>query len=375
LYSPEDFGAVAIYLLGISLLTTLATGKYEDAVYLPNNSKGVAQVVDLSSKLSILFSIILLLLVLLVGDYFWVFFDMKNSIIWLYVLPIAVFISSQYVLLTQLAIKRSEYMKLSKSRVFQSFVNGGVAISLADIILNFGLLFSNLIGQIIAFLTISKIKRMVCGKYKFSNMGRIAVAKKYAKFPLFLVPSGLLNVISGNMPTIILTSAFGLSYVGFYNLVQKTLSGPSAFIGNSFAEVFRQQASDDIKTHGTCRPLFSKTVMKLTLISIIPFSILMIYTPQVFEIIFGKDWRIAGEMAQILVPMFFIRFVTMPVAPIILLRDRAEIDFFWQLTFLGLSLIGFLFTDTINYMMVYFSVSYSFMYLLSLLINFKLAKL
>jgi O-antigen/teichoic acid export membrane protein len=29
IYTPEDFGVLAIYILGLSLLTILATGKYE----------------------------------------------------------------------------------------------------------------------------------------------------------------------------------------------------------------------------------------------------------------------------------------------------------------------------------------------------------
>jgi O-antigen/teichoic acid export membrane protein len=151
------------------------------------------------------------------------------------------------------------------------------------------------------------------------------------------------------------------------------MSTPSTFIGNSFSEVFRQQASDDIKQYGTCSPLFRRTVLKLIVLSIIPFLILMVYTPEIFVIVFGKDWQIAGEMAQILVPMFFIRFITMPVSSVILLRNRVEIDFWWQLTFLVLSLGAFLFTENINEMMVYFTVVFSFMYLLSFCINYKYA--
>ncbi len=176
------------------------------------------------------------------------------------------------------------------------------------------------------------------------------------------------------MPTIILTRTFGIGYVGFYNLIQKTMSTPSTFIGNSFSEVFRQQASDDIKQYGTCRSLFRRTVIKLTALSIIPFLILIIYTPEIFVIVFGKNWQIAGEIAQILVPMFFIRFITMPVSSVILLRNRVEIDFWWQLIFLVLSLGAFLFREKINEMMMYFTVVFSLMYLLSFSINNKYAK-
>ena len=190
-----------------------------------------------------------------------------------------------------------------------------------------------------------------------------------------MIPSGLLNTASANMPIIILTSNFGLIYVGFYELVQRTLSIPSTFIGNSFGEVFRQQASDDLKKTGTCRPLIQNTISKLFIVSFLPFFGLWVSAPILFEIVYGADWRIAGEMAQILVPMFYIRFLSMPVASIILLRDRTEIDFWWQLTFLFLSLGGLVFIDSIYSIMLYFSISFSLIYLLSFFINYKLAKL
>ncbi len=159
LYSPEDFGFMALYLWGASLLTILATGKYEKSVYLPNRTKGVARIIDMSSNLSLFFSILLLFSILFFGDYLWHFFDIKNSIIWLYILPYSVFIASQYQILEDLVIKRSEYKKLSISRVSQSFVNSSAAVGLSYLMVNSGLLVANLLGQIVALITVRKIKK------------------------------------------------------------------------------------------------------------------------------------------------------------------------------------------------------------------------
>jgi O-antigen/teichoic acid export membrane protein len=372
IYAPEDFGFLAIYIVSLSLLTVLATGKYENALYLPKNHKTVYRILDLSLNLTIIFSIFLMGLILLFGNLSWVFFDIEHSILWLYILPFAVFISSQYVVLTQLAIKTKNYKQLSVSRIYQSFTFVVIAIAIGYLSLSFGLVVATLLGQFAAYKTIKKIKG---DNYKFKNLFRLATAKQYIKFPIFMIPSGLLNTASANMPIIILTSNFGLIYVGFYELVQRTLSIPSTFIGNSFGEVFRQQASDDLKKTGTCRPLIQNTISKLFIVSFLPFFGLWVSAPILFEIVYGADWRIAGEMAQILVPMFYIRFLSMPVASIILLRDRTEIDFWWQLTFLFLSLGGLVFIDSIYSIMLYFSISFSLIYLLSFFINYKLAKL
>lgn len=372
IYTPEDFGVLAIYILGLSLLTILATGKYENALYLPKNHKAVYRILDLSLTLSVIFSFFLMGLILVFGNLFWTYFDIEHSILWLFVLPVAIFISSHYVVLTQIAIRKSNYKQLSVSRVSQSLTFGLVAIAIGSLSLSFGLVVATFLGQFVAYFIIKKIGKH---NFKFKNLSRLATAKRFVKFPVYMIPSGLLNVSSANMPLVILSSNFGLMFVGFYELVQRTLSVPSTFVGNSLGEVFKQQASDDIRKDGTCRPLIRKTIFKLCLVSVVPFFGLWYFTPVLFKIIYGEDWLIAGEMAQLLVPMFFIRFISMPVSSIILLRNRPEIDFWWQITFLALSIGGLAYRDSIYASMSYFSIIFSLMYLVSFGINYKLAKL
>lgn len=375
LYSPEDFGFLSLYLIGISFLTIAATGKYENSIYLPRYKKCIARIVNMASKLSAFISIFVLFLVLLMGGKIWEWLNVDKPIIWLYIIPIAVYISAQYELITQLVIRCSEYKKLSISRVVQSISNGGLSIALAGVLHGFGLLIGALIGQLIGLLLIAKVKKNITTGYHFTIREDIAAAKKYNKYPLLMVPSSLLNVASSNMPLIILTGAFGLNYVGFYVLIQKALSAPSSFVGNSFGEVFRQQASDDMRLYGTCRPLFLRSISRLSVLSIIPFGILFAYAPQIFSLIFGRDWVVAGEMAQILVPMFFVRFIAMPVSSVILLRNKVEIDLWWQLAFLGFASGAFLITSNINQLMIYFSLAFSFMYIISICASFKYAKI
>jgi O-antigen/teichoic acid export membrane protein len=377
LYKPEDFGFLTMYLLGVTVLTTIATGKYENSLYLPKKKKTVARLADLSFKLSVFFSCILMILIIIFGDILWGYFEISNSIYLLYILPFSVFLSSQVVILTQLSIKFSEYKKLSVGRVYQSLTDSCTSLVLGSLGYFFSgltLVLSNILGQILIFLNLYKVKGTLLKHYRFNNIDRYIIAKKYIKFPLFMIPSGLINVVSANMPTIVLTTTLGLNYVGFYSLLQRTLNTPSGILGNSFSEVFKQQAAEDLKIYGDCRLLFKRTVLKLFIISIIPFTILFIYSPQIFELVFGEQWRISGEMAQILVPMFFIRFITMPVSSIILLKNKTEIDFIWQLLFLVVSIGAFGFQSSITNMMIYFSFAFSLMYLISFFINYKLSK-
>lgn len=374
LYSPEDFGFLSIYLLGISLLTIISTGKFENAFFISKSNNEVHDLYGISLILSIVFSTILLIFVIFFGKDIWINYEIKSSVIWVYILPISVLLSSVYILLTQLSIRLSSYQRLSKTRIIFSGSNSSVSLFLGMIAVNSGLLISNLVSSILAVLFLKREAQYNFFRTKKKKNKFIALLKKYKKIPLFMIPSGVINHLSANMPTVILTSIFGLSSVGFYSLVQRVLAVPSGFIGNSFGEVFRQQAAEDLRESGSCRKILVSTVLKLGIIFLVPFLLLGIFSPLIFSIVFGKEWIGAGEMAQYLVPMFYIRFITMPVASVILLRNKTEIDFIWQICFLLLSCGAVLFSD-IDRMMIYFSISFSIAYLASFIINYKLAKI
>lgn len=374
LYSPEEFGFLSVYLLSISLLTIFSTGKLENTFFISKNIKEVNLLFGLAVSLSIVFSLVLIPLIVFFGEHIWMHYDIDHSLLWLYLVPLAVFISSCFIIITQLSIRLSKYKKLSISRISLSFVNSSLSLVLGFFSFKAGLILSVFIGQGVAVLSLNKLANFQLYKEENKILKIIALLKKYKKIPVFMIPSGLVNMLSANMPTVILTSTLGLSFVGFYNLIQRVLAAPSAFIGNAFGEVFRQQAADDLKNNRNCRPLLIKTVFRLSVISLIPFLILGLYAPVIFSYVFGDKWIVAGELAQYLVPMFYIRFVTMPVASVILLRNRTEIDLYWQVMFLLLSLVAFYFENVV-FMMIYFSCSYSFAYILSFLINFKLAKI
>ena len=78
IYTPEDFGFLAIYLVGLSLLTIVATGKYENAIYLPKTHKAVSRILDLSLNLSIIISVLLMSLIVIFGHLSWTLFTIHH---------------------------------------------------------------------------------------------------------------------------------------------------------------------------------------------------------------------------------------------------------------------------------------------------------
>ena len=61
LYSPEDFGRLALFISIVSIMSVLATGKYELAIILPKKNSTAYQLVSLSVMLSLVVSVLYIL--------------------------------------------------------------------------------------------------------------------------------------------------------------------------------------------------------------------------------------------------------------------------------------------------------------------------
>ena len=68
LFTPNDFGIFALYLSIVSIISIVATGRYELAVILPDNDKDAIHIVLLALFL-IFFTAVVLLLVILIGAF------------------------------------------------------------------------------------------------------------------------------------------------------------------------------------------------------------------------------------------------------------------------------------------------------------------
>ena len=149
---------------------------------------------------------------------------------------------------------------------------------------------------------------------KVSKVKIIALAKRYKGFPKFSMWAVLANTSSQHLINILISAFFGVTTLGFYSLVQRLLGMPSALIGSSIGQVFFQQATKEKQETGRAINSFNSTMKKLVIISLPSFGILFFIVEDLFAIMFGEEWRTAGVYAQILIPYYFISFISSPLA-------------------------------------------------------------
>lgn len=350
LYSPEEFGVFALYMAIVSIAAVLVTGRYEQAILLPRQERDAAHIAALVVLLSGLVSVCLLLMVILFNSQIALFLGNPKLAPWLYWMPASTFLLGVYQGLNYWSNRKAQYKRLAISRTVQS----GSA-SLAQLgysrIEALGLVGGQVTGQVLASSVLASLiwredHRLI---RVLRPLRCLALARKYINFPKYLIVAHGFNTASGQMPVLLLNALFSATTAGFFTLTQRVMGAPMALVAGALGDVFRQEASQAYIHQGNCIAIYRKTFKRLLIISVLPFCIFFIVAPDVFAFIFGAQWRVAGEYAQILMPKFFFDFVVGPLSVMFMIAEKQRLDLLWQIglvsSAIGSFYIGYWFYD------------------------------
>ena len=308
IYSPHDFGVFGLYMACVSILSVFSTGRYDLSIIEPKDDRTARILMLLSIYISVFFSILLLILILFFSSTFTTWLGVPDIKIWLYLLPISVFSISCYSTFTYWMNRKKMYKDMSINRVVSSVSVSSVTLLLGlTQVLTGGLMIGYVIGQ---FLTILLLKnKIIKNDYRLQLKRKFVTMKTFIHYPKYLIPATLASEVSNNVPIIMVTNFFTSSITGFFSFANRVAALPISFIGNAIGEVYRQKASEEYALHGNCKELYLKTLLKLTLIGLLPFSVLFFASEYLFGFVFGKEWVEAGKIAKYLSFLIFFKLL------------------------------------------------------------------
>ena len=378
IYTPADFGIVALFIAIVSIFGSIANGRYELAIMLPQKDEDAINVFALGFIITAVLSLILLIVVVIFHSFIINYLGNDKIGVWLYFVPITVFFIGFFNILNYFNTRKKEYKSIANAKIAKSIVLAIVQLSIGFIKQGAtGLITGQILSQISANWQL--FKTIIKDKILLSNISLENIwiqAKRYKNFPKFSLMGIFANTLSVQLTNILISSFFSIATLGLYSLVQKILGMPSALIGGSIGQVFFQEASESKQKNGEALSIFIRTLKKLLLIGVVAFGLLYFTVEDLFALVFGEKWRIAGTYAQIVIPLFFIRFVYASVSTIYDIFDGLKIELIWQITLLlGIITILYMFksspfTQFLQYMTLYGII----MYLISLYLTFRLAK-
>lgn len=230
-----------------------------------------------------------------------------------------------------------------------------------------GLLAGQLIGLGIGLVAARRLLHPPTARIGFTlgDDARIYLVR-HRKFWRYALPSNLLNNMVGHLPLFLIGMRHGALAAGLYALTQRVLAAPISLLAASVLEVFKRQSVHEFETHGNCKQAYRYTFKVLMLLGLVPSVVLLLFSPTLFAWVFGPAWREAGELAQILAPLYFLNFVASPLSYVFFVTGKQNVDLWWQLTLCAVTITAFLMPGTLHQNLLWFAIGYSALYLIYL---------
>ena len=328
LYTPEEFGLLAIYASILALIAVVATFRYEIAIPLPDNDQFAANIVGLSFLILLAITFLSAIAVAGLGDSLAMKLNVPSFSNYIWLLPVGVFLGGIYNIFNYWAVRRKQYSSIANTVISQSVATLGIQL-LGSMFGAIALIAGVIVGQGIASFRLAKqaLKQPQFRKLSVTEMKRASV--RYKKFPIFSSAAGLINSVGYQSVPLIIAYLVGPAAAGVYALASRVVTMPGALIGAAIGNVFLSDAPEQHRLHrlGT---LVESVHEKLSILAAPPAIFLMFFGPEVFAFVFGENWRMAGVFAQWLSLPLYAAFITSPLSMIFAIVEQQKLGLYMQ---------------------------------------------
>ena len=316
IYGPTAFGFLAIYVSVATLISLVATGRYEFAIVLPrsrNNALALKRLARLFLwSVAILFEVFLLLFL----DSFARFLDATDHRYWLLTLPLHVILLGEISILSVWHTRYNGFSTLGTYRIVLSF--GTVGLQALSGWLLFrdvrGLIVGLLLAQAVALMFLFIRKGISAPELRGITRNRMWVTmKRYRKMPLLNAPTALLDGLRVAGINLVIGGQ-SQQALGQYSMAWRSVQAPIGLLGSALNQVYFQRMSH--QDRGRLFSVVLSTTARVSLLASPVFVLLYFLCPWLLPVLLGDGWGEAGKYAQALVPWLFMNLVTSPIASV-----------------------------------------------------------
>ncbi|MEO8446695.1 MAG: oligosaccharide flippase family protein [bacterium] len=326
LYTPEDYGLLAVFISCISVLIVIGSFRYELAILIPKEAAEANALLILSIGINIIFAAVIFLLTIIFNSSFSILLGNEKISFWLYFIAPVFLASGISQSLTSWYNRNKNYKLISGVRIYQSSINSVFSLGLGFLKFNsVGLIVSQIASQILSSLYIVKRSALSLRKFSFSIPELKQAAKKHIEFPAYSLPSALLDVFSINSIIFLLNHFFSEAVTGAYSFSLRILTLPTVLIGAAIGQVFYQKISEAHSNNEKITSSIYKTWKVLFLLGIVPAIIIFFFGEQLFSIVFGSKWIQAGEISRYVCILTLVNFVSSPTSSAMIVLKKQKI--------------------------------------------------
>ena len=141
-------------------------------------------------------------------------------------------------------------------------------------------------------------------------------------FPLYTLPGSLLGNLAYSLAGYGFARLFSAGALGSYSLAVRLLSAPSSLVSSPVGQAYLSRAGE--------KGLLAKVTRGLLPLGTLGYGALFLLAGPAVRLLFGPGWEPAILYLRLLLPLYLVRFVTVPTSTAAIARGRQKATALWQ---------------------------------------------
>lgn len=345
-FTPADYAVFGLYSSIFAFLEIASAGRYDFAIVMPKKEDDAINLVAGGFVISVFYSLFILVFVVLFKDL--IALKLNNVFLanWLLWLPLGLFFISVSKLCNAWLIRGKKFKSASINKASQKFAEGSAQMGFGFLKKGNGLVLGDIAGRLFnALFSIYQAVKYGLDKTKISSSSIKLNLRLFLEFPKYSILPSMLNALGGMLPVFIISMYYSVEVSGNFNFSRIILSVPFALIATGISQVLMQQVSSKRNEGESIVDEMYELAIKLFGISIVGSIIIYFIGPFMFEVVFGAQWRTAGEYTSILILSTTISLVVSPFSVLLPVLGRIKWGSYWQIAYFLLVSILWLLGD------------------------------
>ena len=347
LYSPAELGVfTAISALAAGIFT-VSTWRYDVAIVAPPDDTEARGLVSISRRLSYVTCLVFGLVLVCFSGQVSSLLNIPDMRLELAAVGFLAWSMAQVQILNNWCTRRKRFGLIGSTRLLQAASTTGTQLGVG--IWGWGaqgLITSLLVGYVVGAFRLWRQTRDDLASVRRTGLRKVFA--EHRKMPAMNLPNAMLDTVRLNGTQLMIQVLFSSAALGQFGQAWRFLQAPAALINSSFSQVFYQKLS--VIPPGRMRATVRRSIVVSAAIGVLPFTLIYLFSPMVFPVVFGARWEIAGYIGSALTPWLYLNFISSPISFlfIVVRRQGLLLLYAFPLTAAPLLVIAVFHTDIVQ---------------------------
>ena len=335
LYTPEEFGAYAVYLSIVSILVTISTLRYEPAIVQPEKKPEAINLFFIAFYFNLFFSILLFFTTFLFREKLALFLNIsQHHARWLMFLPASVLMLGTYQAMNYYLIRKKKFGPIALNKGIRRVAEGSVQLGLGSLRIPAGLVIGDVAGNLANVLSgLWQLQKAKFNATMHSFSMQKKLLKQYADYPAYSLLPMTLNMFCLMIPTVFINIFYSQEVAGYFDLTRLVLIIPSALLTMSVGQVFLQLVSEKKRQGESFFDEFRQLLIVLSLLGLAFAVVLTLFGPQLLGWYAGPPYTESGRFAQVLAWGALARVAVSPLTMVYVGLRKLKAQAVWQIIY------------------------------------------